>query len=78
MEALNEKILETLHEFEQQIQKMKDSQSHQKFQIQDPYSNFSSPTTTRKTYWLRKEYIMIPSQNDYVQSQNNSFNRLGA
>ena len=43
MNALNEKILEALHESERQVQNIKDSQAHQNFQIQDPYFIFQVP-----------------------------------
>ena len=36
--------LRSVYESEQQVQKLKDSQVHQDFQIQDPYSIFQVPT----------------------------------
>ena len=79
MKALNEKILQALPESEWQVQNMKDSQSHQTSQIIDLYSIFRVPQYQEEPTDLEKSIeSMSQSQNDYVQSQNNSFNRLEA
>ena len=59
MEALikskDDKILELLHESEPQVQNLADSQSHQNFQIQDPYSIFqASPQQEELLIWKRE------------------------
>ena len=74
-----DKILEHVHESERQVQKLKNLQAHQDFQIQDPYSIFQVPTQQEEPIDLGKIMkFMTQSQNDYIQSQNDSFNRLEA
>ena len=54
-----------------------DSQFSQNFQIQDPYSIFQVPQQEEELTDLEKSLeSMIQSLKDYVQSQNDSFNRL--
>ena len=50
---------------------MKDSESHQNFQIQEPYSIFQVPQQQKKPTDLENSMeCMIQSQNDYIQFQN--------
>ena len=51
---------------------MMDLQSHQNFQIQDPYSMFQVPQQKEEPTNLGK------SMKPMIQSQNNCFNRLEA
>ena len=66
-------------ESQTQFQNMLDSQSHQDFQIQYPYSIFQVPQQQEESTDLEKSIeSMIQFQNDYILSQNDSFNRLTA
>ena len=64
-------------EFQNQFQNMLDSQFHQDFQIQDAYSIFQVPQQ-EPTNLKKSMEFMIQSQNNNIQSQNDSFNRIEA
>ena len=66
-----EKSLEAFLESGRQNQNMKDSQSHQNFQIQEPYSISQVPQLSEEPTDLEKSMkFMIHPQYDYIQSQN--------
>jgi len=72
-----------VYESEQQVQKLKDSQVHQDFQIQDPYSIFQVPTQQEEELinWKDKVEMFIQCRNDFPQSSfdcNQSIKRLEA
>ena len=55
------------------ISKMKDSQSHQNFQIQDPYSIFHVPPQKEEETinWKDRTKALVQCQNDFIQSTFN-------
>ena len=57
--------METLEEFERQIQNLEDSNSYKNFQIQDPYSIFQVPLQQEEPIGLEK------SMKNLIQSENN-------
>ena len=63
--------MEALEELERRIQNLKDSKSHQSFQIQDPYSIFYVPQQEKHT-------DLEKSTESMIQFQSDSFNMIEA
>ena len=71
--------MEALEVFEQRIQNLEDSRSHQNFQIQDPYSIFQVPQQEHTDLKRSMEYIiqfMIQFQSDPFDMIEARLNRL--